>query len=264
MDESMNTSYRKYGASPISIVVLHGGPGAIGDMAPVAQRLSSFYGVLEPFQKKFSIDEELMVLKNILEKETLEPIVLIGHSFGAWMCCLFAAKFPSLVRKVILIGCPPFEERYVPSIMKTRLARMSPSEIDELNALKKQMTDPQTSAKQALFARFGDLFRKIDSFDPIEATEEEFLGDYTVFERIWKEAQELRRSGALIKCLEKITSPITAFQGELDPHPMDGVFNPLTRLTPGFKGIVLKECGHTPWIERRAKDRFFDLLQEEI
>jgi len=64
--------------------------------------------------------------------------------------------------------------------------------------------------------------------------------------------------------LEKITCPITAFQGELDPHPTEGAFDSLSRLTRDFKGIVLKECGHTPWIEKRAKGRFFDLLREEI
>ena len=180
------------------------------------------------------------------------------------MSCLLAAHFPSLVRKIILIGCPPFEDRYVPFIMETRVSRMSPCEVEELNALKRQMNDPQISGKSALFARFGKLFRKIDSFDPIEATEEEFFCDYTIYETIWKEAQELRRSGALIKCLEKITCPITAFQGELDPHPTEGAFDSLSRLTRDFKGIVLKACGHTPWIEKRAKGRFFDLLREEI
>ena len=57
---------------------------------------------------------------------------------------------------------------------------------------------------------------------------------------------------------------ITALHGEWDPHPIGGAFDSLTRFIPHFRGIVLKECGHTPWIERRARDQFFDLLQKEL
>jgi len=39
---------RKYGKEPFSIAVIHGGPGAGGEMAPVARELSSHWGVLEP------------------------------------------------------------------------------------------------------------------------------------------------------------------------------------------------------------------------
>ena len=37
---------RKYGKAPFSIVVVHGGPGAAGEMAPVAQELKASGGIL--------------------------------------------------------------------------------------------------------------------------------------------------------------------------------------------------------------------------
>ncbi len=40
----------KYGTPPYQIAVIHGGPGAAGEMTPVAQELSIDYGVLEPLQ----------------------------------------------------------------------------------------------------------------------------------------------------------------------------------------------------------------------
>lgn len=39
---------RKYANEPFKIAVIHGGPGAPGEMAPVARELSSVRGVLEP------------------------------------------------------------------------------------------------------------------------------------------------------------------------------------------------------------------------
>ena len=41
---------RLYGSAPFNIAVIHGGPGAPGEMAPVARELSSLRGVLEPLQ----------------------------------------------------------------------------------------------------------------------------------------------------------------------------------------------------------------------
>jgi hypothetical protein len=41
---------RKYGREPYTLALIHGGPGAPGEMAPVARELSRAYGVLEPLQ----------------------------------------------------------------------------------------------------------------------------------------------------------------------------------------------------------------------
>lgn len=43
---------RTYGQAPFKGAVLHGGPGAPGEMAPVAKELARFCGVLEPLQTK--------------------------------------------------------------------------------------------------------------------------------------------------------------------------------------------------------------------
>lgn len=31
-----------------------------------------------------------------------------------------------------------------------------------------------------------------------------------------------------------------------------------------FKFVLLKKCGHTPWIEKEARDIFFETLEEEL
>jgi len=41
---------RVYGNKPYHVAVIHGGPGAPGEMAPVARELSLSTGVLEPLQ----------------------------------------------------------------------------------------------------------------------------------------------------------------------------------------------------------------------
>ena len=83
---------RKYGKAPFSVVVVHGGPGAPGEMAPIARHLSKKQGVLEPLQASNSVDGQIFELKTIIEKNAQMPIVLIGWSWGAWLSFMLAAK----------------------------------------------------------------------------------------------------------------------------------------------------------------------------
>ena len=53
---------RKYGNAPFNVAVIHGGPGASGEMAPVARKLSSNWGVLEPLQTEASLDGQTVIL----------------------------------------------------------------------------------------------------------------------------------------------------------------------------------------------------------
>ena len=39
---------------------------------------------------------------------------------------------------------------------------------------------------------------------------------------------------------------------------------PLSTVLENFRFIPLAKCGHKPWIERQARDRFFALLEEEL
>jgi len=66
-----------YGEAPYNIVLLHGGPGAIGEMGPVAKHLSSKFGVLEPLQSKYSIKELIEELKDSIQKNSDIPVILV-------------------------------------------------------------------------------------------------------------------------------------------------------------------------------------------
>ena len=114
---------RIYGNAPYKIAVIHGGPGAAGEMAPVAHELSSGWGVLEPIQTAASIEGQIKELKTVLEKNGDIPVTLIGFSWGAWLGFIFTANHPSFVKKLILIGSGPFEPKYTSIIERIRLGR---------------------------------------------------------------------------------------------------------------------------------------------
>ena len=104
---------RLYGNRPFNVAVIHGGPGAPGEMAPVARELASDWGVLEPLQTATSLEGQIKELQAVLEKNGDLPVTLIGFSWGAWLSFMVAANCPTIVRKLVLVGSGPFEDKYV-------------------------------------------------------------------------------------------------------------------------------------------------------
>jgi len=90
---------RIYGERPYKAAVVHGGPGAAGSMAPVARTLSDDIGVIEPFQKKDSVQALVDEMHELLEDYDEERLILIGHPWGAWLSMLFASKCQQTVEK---------------------------------------------------------------------------------------------------------------------------------------------------------------------
>ena len=68
---------RKYGSKPYNIAVIHGGPDAPGEMAPVARELSCIISILEPLQTAANIKGQVKELKIILGENGTLPVVLI-------------------------------------------------------------------------------------------------------------------------------------------------------------------------------------------
>lgn len=257
----MNT-VRTYGRAPFTVAVVHGGPGAAGEVAPVARKLSTGRGVLEPLQTAASVQGQIAELKSVLERHGTPPVTLIGFSWGAWLCFMVAAEHPTLVKKLVLVSSGPFESKYAAGIQQTRLSRLSEAERSELESLIERMDDPTSGDKSATFARFGALFSKADAYDPEpgEPTPIDYRVD--IFEGVWRDAARLRRSGGLLELGKRIQCPVVAIHGDHDAHPAEGVRRPLATVLKDFRFILLERCGHAPWTERHAKDQFYRTLEE--
>jgi pimeloyl-ACP methyl ester carboxylesterase len=233
------------------VAVIHGGPGAPGEMAPVARELSPNIGVLEPLQTADSINGQVAELKNVLEKSGNPPITLIGFS-----------RHPSMVKKLIFVSSGPFDEKYVAQIMETRFKHLNADEKNE--ALLLFSTLDSACMKGNRFIRFGELMDKADSFDSLPHDSETLPGNPDIYQKVWAEASKMRRSRKLLNLGKMIRCPVVAIHGDYDPHPAVGVQEPLSRVLQDFRFILLEKCGHHPWFERQAKQQFYDVLGKEI
>lgn len=254
---------RKHGKEPYRVVVLHGGPGAAGSALGLAGLIAKRYGVLEPMQSKYTIREQVEELREQIAASCPGKVILAGHSWGAWLAGLFAERFPDQVEKVILIGCGPLEESYVPQIGARRKANMTSEETEEFDHIQKQLENG-SGDKDGYLKRLGEICDRADGFLEEEAQKEAARLDGALYDSVWKEAAGLRRAGKLLERFGRISCPLVLIQGAADPHPPEGVIRPLKDMDRDITSYVLDRCGHTPWREKYAREEFARILFSEL
>ena len=139
---------RQYGTSGPLVVVLHGGPGTPGGMAPVARELADSFPVLEPLQRG-SGGEPLTVARHVEDlHELVESLdggdrpALVGHSWGAMLALAYAAAHPGHAAALVLIGCGTFDREARARMLATREERMDGSMRRRMERLAEEFQDP--------------------------------------------------------------------------------------------------------------------------
>src|SRR5216684_3410965 len=103
---------RSYGSSGPQVIVVHGGPGACGSMAPIARALADSFRVLEPFQSGVAstVAGHVADLHEVVEScsDSVAP-ALVGHSWGAMLSLAYAAAHPDKFGPIALICSGTFD-----------------------------------------------------------------------------------------------------------------------------------------------------------
>lgn len=252
---------RLYGNTPYRIVLVHGGPGAIGSLKGFAKELAelSQIGVVEALQSKYSIAELIEELYMQIKDNCIDKVSLVGHSWGAWLAALFAEKYPELIEHVILIGSGPLEDKYVSEIGTHRFQNLS----EEDGAILQRLIDNQATDED--MEKIPNIFEKSDNYC-IENREEHKAdkADCEMHNKVWSEAAKLRTDGELLTSFKNIKSKIYLIQGQGDPHPVRGVTIPLQENGVLCETYVLEKCGHSAFMEKYAKDQFYKILLQLI
>lgn len=259
-----DSNFRQFGSQPYRLVLVHGGPGAAGYLTPLAVELSKSLGVIDAYQTRDTIKGLINELHVLISTQVEKPVILIGHSWGAWLSLFLAAIYPGLVMKIILVASPPFSDNYVPGVTETRLERMNNVERNRFEELMTLMKSHEHEIKSAAFREIADLLKKTDAFDPTVYKYTQVLLDHNLYSSIWLEAEQMRTSGELLNIAGKVRCPVLAIHGDHDPHPADGVKKPLERIVQNFRFVLLEKCGHEPWTEKHAMNQFYTILKQEF
>lgn len=171
------------------------------------------------------------------------------------MIALLAEKYPELVDKMIMVGSGPLQDKYAPEIGERRLANLSLEEsVVFQRVVENQATDEDMK-------QIPNILDKSDNY--CIQDREKHAADKTdsrMHNEVWKEAATMRTNGELLEILKRIQCPIYLIQGECDPHPAKGITEPLEENNIACKTYILEKCGHSPFMEKYAKERFYDIL----
>lgn len=252
---------RLYGREPYQIVLVHGGPGAIGSLKGFAKELNirTGFGVVEAIQSKYSIAELIEELYDQIKENCSEKVTLIGHSWGAWFVAFLAEKNPEIVKNIVLIGSGPLEDKYVAEIGSHRLENLSGEDV----VLYQRLTNNQLTDED--MQKIPAMFEKSDNYCLVDRElHRADRSDSEMHNLIWSEAAALRTNGKLLEVFKKINCGIYLIQGAYDPHPVKGVTIPLQENNIPYEIHVLDKCGHSPFMEKYAKEEFYNILNEII
>ncbi len=257
---------RRYGESGPGLFVLHGGPAAAGELAPLARKLADDFRITEPWQRG-SGDEPLTVARHVEDLQALiehdtsgePPPALLGHSWGALLALCHAARHPEWTGPVICVGCGTFD-----SLARSRLQAILSDRMDA--ALRARLAVPLEDAR-ARFVRDVRLTRPLYDHAPVD----DGLGDIDLeafdlaaFDETWSDWQRLVANGVYPAAFAAITSAVVILHGADDPHPGRLIRDGLARHIGQLTYVELPRCGHSPWRERFARESFFDHVRRTL
>jgi pimeloyl-ACP methyl ester carboxylesterase len=252
---------REYGQSGPGVIVLHGGPGAAGHMAPVARGLAQSYRVVEPFQRS-SGGERLSVARHVADLHEIITVwapashpALIGASWGAMLALAYAAAHPGSSGPLILVGCGTFDLGARAMLHRTIAGRMN----DDIRAQLKraEQLDPDERLKAS-----AEAMLPVYACDLLASPHEDDQVDALAHHETWDDMLRLQTEGAYPAAFAAIKVPVLMIHGTYDPHPGRLIFEGLRSYLPQLEYREFECCGHYPWLERAAADPFFSLLRE--
>lgn len=263
MDESTGLRVRTYGPEGPVVIVLHGGPGAAGEAAPLARGLASRFRVLEPWQRPGG-EGPLSVARHVADLHELvlsqcsdDRPALVGHSWGAMLALAYAAEHPESAGPLVLVGCGTFDTSSRARMQEVLDERMGDELRQRLRHLSQQISDPREQ-----LVRQYECTKPLYLVDPIaEEKEETEPLDVRAHCETWADMLRLQAAGVYPAAFAKIRFPVLMLHGTQDPHPGPMIRASLASHLPQLEYREWDRCGHYPWLERHVRDEFFTVLR---
>ena len=254
---------RRHGSTGPKVIVLHGGPGAVGSAEESARGLSDTFSVIEPWQRGSGGNEPLTVSRHVKDVHDVVQAVcsgqrpaLVGESWGAMLALAYAAEYPHNAGPIVLVGCGTFDKKSRAVGAKIREERIA-------NYIAKHPRH-KGDLDLSLNDRIMKWHKMTDHFDPIPSTSpigsEPF--DIKAHTETWEDMVRCQKIGLYPKAFSAIDSPVIMLHGSYDPHPGKMIRDNLKSYLPQLEYREFDKCGHNPAMEKFARDAFFGAMRE--
>lgn len=255
----MQQTVRRHGSAGPLVLCLHGGPGAPGEVAPVAQRLGMIFRVLEPYERRsgttpLSLAVHTADLAQLVREDVAPTAAVIGFSSGAITALAFAATYADLTHAVVLVGAATLTPQARAEFKRRLDERLKPAAAARLAELQQMPESAELLEAKAALIR-GAYF-----VDPVSQPEHAWV-DAPGHRETWQDMLRFQQSGEHPRAFGAIRCPVIMIHGAEDPHPGAMIRDSLRAVIPQLEYVELPACGHYPWLERAAQEEFFRVLE---
>src|SRR3954466_13953113 len=219
------------GSGP-GLVLAHGGPGMSDNLGALARMVEDLATVHRFDQRACgrstgpgagqTVASAVAALDALREHWGYDRWVVGGHSWGAALALLYAVAHPERIRAVVYISGPGVTAPPARPKARSRLERLSPTELEELARL----NGPARAGDRVAAARVAHLLWRTDFADPGKAPDFA-IQPLFAYPRNADAGQALRQSldarlrAGLADEIRKLHMPVFVLHGDDDPLPVE-------------------------------------------
>jgi len=271
--------YREIGQGE-PILILHGGPSFDhAYLLPDMDRLADAFRLIYYDQRgrgksgsnvqpeAVTLASEIADLDAVRAYFQLEPVALLGHSWGGLLAMEYALRHPKRISRLILLNTAPASHDDCVLFEQTRDAN-APDAAETLRTLESRPGFAEDLQTRAAYYRvyFRATLRQPELLDrliehlQVGWTKEGVLTARAIADRLWSETYESVGYN-LLPALTRLCIPTLIWHGDYDFIPVACAAH-IAEAIPGSHLVVAPNCGHFSYLEhpdevREAVTGFF-------
>lgn len=227
-----------------TLILLHGIGASAERWSRVIPTLSRYYRIIVPDIIGFGYSDKPAVeytmdffidgfFKVFLENLGIPKANIIGSSFGGHVATEFAIRFNHMVEKLVLVSPAGMMKTSTPTLDRYIMAALYPVYEHVYEAFSEMAYDSHNAVNEEIVMDFVNRMRLTNAKYAFMST---VLG--------------IRYAPKLQGRLSKITAPTLLVWGDNDRMIPVQYAKEYTDEIPENKLVVVKNCGHTPYVER--------------
>lgn len=246
------------------LVLLHGGPGLWDNLADLAamvddvatvhrydQRGSGRSAVAPPYDVASFVAD----LEALRERWGHPQWIVGGHSAGANLALAYAAAHPGRVAALLYVSGTGLVDDWRDEDRATSQARRTPQQQARLAELRAKLETSPAAWTLELEHEYCALSWMADFADPVRALAlagrqlQPYRVNFQVNAQLGADWRRIMRAGRLAHAVREIAAPVLVLHGREDPRP-PRVAARLAATVPTAMLVLIRECGHFPWLEQ--------------
>ncbi len=244
------------------LVVLHGGPGLSHEyFLPHLESLADEYQLIFYDQRASgrspkdvppeSVNTENYIkdLEGIREHFGLDKVSLIGHSWGGLLALHYALAYPERTQRLIIVDSAPPNAELDDVNFKCREARRSEEDLKKIQEI--MGSEAFRKLEPEAVKNYFQTSEKVKFFNPDLMSNMKLSLDREKIEKLMWVGQLMNPHLAdydIVEDLSSITCPLLIIHGDYDTIPVESA-RLIHKQVKGSKLVILKDCGHFPFIE---------------